>query len=233
LRERLILEERRGRREGLASAPFMEVLRLCPDLRLAVFAGCETARAAGDPASFDARTTVGWRDLLSLADSCVQEACPAVIGMQAVLPFGTERTFTRFFYQALAGGYSTAEALRLARGAIRGDRRLGEDVLDWSGPVPFVGRSEPGAMVPRAAAVAPRPAGRVRSELKLGLRQTNERFLARDLPLRQAVEIMAAADQAKERVLLISGPKGVGKTALVARALEELPASVTHVLYVP
>jgi hypothetical protein len=233
LPDTLILEDRTGRREDLASAPFMEVLRLCPDLRLAVFAGCETARAAGDPASFDARTAVGWRDLLSLADYCVQEACPAVIGMQAVLPFGTERTFTRFFYQALASGYSTAEALRLARGAIRGDRRLGEDVLDWSVPVLFVGSSEPGAMVPRSAAVPSRPSRRVRSELMLGLRQSNERFLARDLPLRQAVEIMAAADQAKERVLLITGAKGVGKTSLVERALEELPASVTHMLYVP
>jgi hypothetical protein len=228
LPDRLILEDRAGRREDPSSSQFMEVLRLCPDLRLAVFAGCETARAAADPAALDTKTAVGWRDLLSLADYCVQEACPTVIGMQAVLPFSTERVFTRFFYQALANGYTTAEALRLARGAIQGDERLGGDLLDWSVPALFVGSSEPGALLPRSATAA-RPPRRVRWELKLGLRQSTDRFLARELPLRQAVDITAGL--APERVLLITGASGVGKTKLVDRALEELPDSVTHVLY--
>ena len=229
LPDRLILEDRAGRREDLASNKLVELLRLCPDLRLAVFAGCETARAAGDPGSLDARAAVGWRDLLSLADYCVQEACPAVIGMQAVLPFSTERVFTRFFYQGLASGYTLAESLRLARGAIQADERVGGDLLDWSVPALFVGASEPGALVPRATRAQPvlRPR---RVELKLGLRQRSDEFFARDLPLRQAVDVMAA--RTGERVLLVTGPPGVGKTFLVDRALEELAATVTHVLYV-
>jgi hypothetical protein len=229
--DRLILEDRAGRREDLASSQFMEVLRLCPDLRLAVFAGCETARAAGDPALHDP-SKAGWRDLLSLADYCVQEACPTVIGMQAVLPFSTERVFTRFFYQAVANGYSIAEALRLARGAIRGDERLGGaggDILDWSVPALFVGSSAPGPLVPRSAP-SRKLAQPMRWDLNLGLRQSNETFFARELPLRQAVDVLAGLTP--ERILVVTGATGVGKTSLVDRALEELGKVITHVLYV-
>ena len=67
--------------------------------------------------------------------------------MQAVLPFRTERLFTRFFYQGIVSGYSVAGAMRLARGATRGDRHVGGDLLDWSVPVLFVGGSEPGPLV--------------------------------------------------------------------------------------
>lgn len=227
--EALILEDRAGYRENLSGAKLVELLRLCPDLRLAVFAGCETARAAADPSAVDTRAVVGWRDLLSLADYCVQEACPAVIGMQAVLPFSTERIFTRFFYQALATGYTTSESLRLARGAIQADLRVGGELLDWSVPVLFVGSDEPGAIVPRVSTELKAKA-QVRSELILGLQQRNERFFGRDLPLRQAVDVMTGLTL--ERVLVVTGADGNGKTALMDRALEEVGNSVSHVLFV-
>src|SRR5262249_10331426 len=184
LPDRVILEDQAGRREDMLSSRLVELLRLCPDLRLALFAGCETARASGDPGTLDARDAVGWRDLLSLADYCVQEACPTVMGMQAVLPFSTERVFARFFYQGLATGYSVAEALRLARGAIQSDERLGGDLLDWSVPTLFVGSSEPGPLLPRSAR-APAAAARRRVGLKLGLQQRTDRLFARDRPLGQ------------------------------------------------
>ena len=227
--DHLILEDRAGERKDLDSSSFMEVLRLCPDLRLAVFSGCKTARAARDPETLDTRQAVGWRDLLSLADYTVQEACPAVIGMQAVLGFSVERVFTRFFYQALAHGYSLAEALQLARGAIRGDERRSGDLLDWSVPALFIGNSDPGPLLPRSAA-PPKKTGPTRRDLKLGLRQTDERFYGRELPLRQAVDILAG--NAPERVLMVTGASGVGKTQLLDRTLEELGESVTHVLYI-
>jgi hypothetical protein len=227
--EGLILEDRAGYHENLSATKLVELLRLCPDLRLAVFAGCETARAAADPLALDTRLTVGYRDLLSLADYCVQEACPAVIGMQAVLPFNTERVFTRFFYQALASGYTTAESLRLARGAIQSDPRVGGDLLDWSVPALFVGSGEPGAIVPRTTVVPETPARR-RAELNLGLRQTNARFFGRDLPLRQAVDVMSG--RTPERVLVVTGAAGIGKTALVDRALEEVGNAASHSLFV-
>ncbi len=230
LPDRLILEDRTGERKDLESSQFMEVLRLCRDLRLAVFAGCETARAAQEPEMVDVREAVGWRDLLSLADHCVQEACPAVIGMQAVLGFSVERVFTRFFYQALAHGYSIAEALQLARGAIRGDEHRRGDLLDWSVPALFIGNSDPGPLMLRSAAPPPRAAP-TRADLKLGLRQSDQRIYGRELALRQAVDILEG--ETTERVLMITGAAGVGKTELLDRALEELGTSVTHVLYVP
>ena len=225
--EGLILEDRAGYREIMPAADLAELLQLCPDLRLAVFAGCETARAPIDPSTIDA-TTRG-RDLLSLADYCVQEACPAVIGMQAVLPFSTERIFTRFFYQAVASGYSVAESLRLARGAIRADRRVGGDLLDWSVPTLFVGADEPGPIVPRTPPTPPKESPR-RTELNLGLRQRNVQFFGRDLPLRQAIDVIAG--QTPERVLVVTGANGIGKTSLIDRALEEIGDSASHSLFV-
>lgn len=219
MREGLILEDRAGYRENMSAAKLTELLSLCPDLRLAVFAGCETARAPIIPSTIDPRTGVAWRDLLSLADHCVQRACPAVIGMQAVLPFSAERVFTRFFYQALASGYTTAESLRLARGAIRADRPVGGKLLDWSVPALFIGADEPGAIVPRSAP-APNNSPQRRNELSLGLRQRSSQFFGRDLALRQAVDVISG--RASERILVVTGVTSVGKSSLVHRALEEI-----------
>ena len=219
VREGLILEDRAGFRENMSAAKLTELLSLCPDLRLAVFAGCETARAPTIPSVVDPQTGVTWRDLLSLADHCVQRACPAVIGMQAVLPFSAERVFTRFFYQALASGYTTAESLRLARGAIRADRQVGGKLLDWSVPALFIGADEPGAILPRSAPT-PNNSPQPRNELSLGLRQRSSQFFGRDLALRQAVDVISG--RTSERILVVTGVSSVGKSSLVHRALEEI-----------
>ena len=224
----LILEDDEGRRDDQSGARFTEILRLCPELRLAVFAGCQTARPPGDPLTLDVGKAVGWRHLLSLADRCVQESSPLVVGMQAVLPFRTERIFTRFFYQGLASGHSVAVALRLARGAIRGDRHVGGDLLDWSVPALFAGGSAPGPLLDRSAAGKP-PGRSERRVLRLGLRQRETRFFARDVALRQAIDVLSGGTP--ERVLMITGPPSVGKTMLLDRALEEL-SPTTSQLYV-
>jgi CHAT domain/Subtilase family len=228
----LVLEDESGRREDQPSDLFAEILRLCPDLQLMVFAGCETARAAGDPPSPDRQNAANSRSFLSLADRCVQDVCPVVIGMQAVLPFRTERLFTRFFYQGLATGYSIADSMRLARAAARGDRRVGGGLLDWSVPVLFLGGSDPGSLVAHtrdAKRADPVP----RHHLKLGLRQSNSRFVARDIALRQSVDVMAG--RTRERVLIVSGPPSVGKTFLIDRAMDEVETENPRVqiLYVP
>ena len=226
--DRLILEDDQGRRDDQNGARLTQILRLCPDLRLAVFAGCETARAPRDPVTADAAATEEWRNIFSLADRCVQDCCPIVVGMQAVLPFRTERLFTRFFYQGIVSGYSVAGAMRLARGAARGDRHVGGDLLDWSVPVLFVGGSDPGQLLERSA-VGRKPEAPPRHLLRLGLQQRETQFFARDVALRQAVDILSA--EAGERILIITGPSGVGKTFLIDRALEELGGPIA-VLYV-
>lgn len=227
--DRLILEDEQGRRDDHSGTRFTEILRLCPNLRLALFAGCETARPDGDPMAVDTGATQG-RLFLSLADRCVRESCPVVVGMQAVLPFRTERLFTRFFYQGVVSGYSVAAAIRLARGATRGDRHVGGDLLDWSVPVLFVGGAEPGPLVDPTAAGVP-PQHLPRHVLRLGLNQRETRFFARDVALRQAIDILAG--RAPERMLVLTGLAGVGKTMLIDRALEELggPISILYVRF--
>jgi hypothetical protein len=226
--DKLILENESGRREDHSASRFMEVLRLCPDLRLAVFAGCETARAAGDPLAVDLAAVDGWRHILSLADRCVQESCPVVVGMQAVLSFRTERLFTKFFYQGIASGYSVTGAMRLARGATRGDRHVGGDLLDWSVPALFVGGTEPGSLIDRSTPGV-KPERPPRHVLRLGLRQQETRFFARDVALRQAIDVLSGGTP--EHVLILTGPPGVGKTMLIDRALEEIGGPVS-ILYV-
>jgi hypothetical protein len=217
----LKLEQRTGRGRIVPSAEFSRLLQQLPDLRLAVFAGCETARA---PADVDESH---WPGQLSTADYCVRDACPMVVGMQAVLPFGTERLFTRYFYQAVTGGQTVAEAARLARLAIADDEHAGGRLLNWAVPCLFVGGSQPVALVdPDARAVAPPP--QRRTGLRLGVRQGELRFISRLAELREAVDVLSSLSNV--RLLMVVGLPGTGKTAFLDRAVEELDAKVAYLL---
>ncbi len=213
----LRLESPAGLGSLVRSARFAALLQQLPDLRLAVFAGCETARAPQGP-------NAGAEDY-STADLCVRDACPMVVGMQAVLPFGTERLFTRFFYQALTAGQPVAEALRLARLAIADDEFAGSRLLNWAVPCLFVGGSEPGPLADPHARATP-PAPRPQLGLKLDARQGELRFIARLNELRQAIDVLSGRGEA--RLLVVWGPPGAGKTGLLDRALEELDPGVPH-----
>ena len=225
----LLLEDRYGRSRSVEPEVMNALLRLCPNLRLVLFAGCETARAP----DLDVVTTDGavadWRIRLSTADRCVRDSCPVVIGMQAVLPFRTEWLFTRFFYQAITAGYSIAEAARLARVAIRRDDYVGGDRLDWAVPSLVVAGGFPGPLVEAGAATQP-PIARVpREELKLGLVELDLDFFSRLIPLRLAVDVLTG--ETPDRLLVVTGPKGVGKTSLIDRVLEDIGDRVDFVLY--
>ncbi|MFD6063597.1 CHAT domain-containing protein [Rhodococcus wratislaviensis] len=219
----LKLERRNGRGMLLPSQEFALLLQQLPDLRLAVFAGCETARAPDGAADDDP-----WPGPLSSADICVRDACPMVIGMQAVLPFRTERLLTRFFYQALTAGQPVAEALRLARLAINGDENSGDPLLDWAVPCLFVGGSEPGAIIdPEARARPESPTRRV--GLRLGIRQGELRFISRLAELREGVDVLSG--QTPARLLHVVGMPSTGKTSLLDRVLDELDPQIAH-LYI-
>jgi Subtilase family/CHAT domain len=223
----LILEDRYGRSSLVRTPSVNALLRLNPNLRLVLFAGCQTARAPEDstPGAAD------WRERLSLADQCVRDSCPLVIGMQALLPFRTEWLFTRFFYQAVTSGYSVVEAVRLARLAIRDDEWVGGDRLDWAVPSLVVGAGEPGAIVdPSARVDAPVRRLPPREELKLDLVEADLEFFSRLVPLRLAVDVLTGSTL--DRVLVVTGPAGVGKTLLVDRALEDIGERVDFVLYI-
>ena len=220
----LYLEDRFGRAALTQAEAITALLRLCPQLRLSLFAGCETARtpAATDTLSHE------WRQGLSTADQCVRVSCPTVIGMRAVLPFRTEWFFARFFYQGLASGYAIVEAVRLARAAIRGDEFVGGELLDWAVPSVIAGSDQLGPLLepPKPGPRAPRV---TLAELKFDIVEEDREFFSRLVPLRQAIDLLGGTTP--ERILIVTGPSGVGKTALVDRALQDLGTRVDGVLY--
>ena len=213
----LKLELPSGRGRLVAGRDFANLLQQMPDLRLAVFAGCETARPPNDP------TLPEWPGPLSVADHCVRDACPMVIGMQAVLPFGTERLFTRFFYQALTAGQPVAEALRLARLAIADDQDSGRPLVNWSVPALFVGGILPGPVTDPTAKAEP-PPRQSRIALRLGVRQRDLRFISRLTELRESLDVLSG--RSPIRLLHVIGLPGTGKSCFLDRAVEELDPDV-------
>ncbi|MGW3209193.1 CHAT domain-containing protein [Streptomyces sp. NPDC001135] len=222
----LVLENSRGSPRDVTAEQFTSLLQGCPDLRLVVYAGCLTAGpplkpTTGGPPEDD------WRQSPSIADLSARVAAPAVVGMQAVLPFPTQRIFARIFYRSLAGGRSLADAVQLARGAIRGDEFVG-GFLDWAVPALFVGGDESVPLLDMSvsAAPVPRPAHR---ELKLGLEEEERSLHGRPDSLRQAMKVVSGNSFA--RALFITGAPGL-RTPFVARILDDLGDDVSLVLYV-
>ena len=225
----LLLEDRFGRSRMVEAEILNELLRLCPNLRLVLFAGCETARAP-DLEAGSAGTRCDWRVRLSTADRCVRDSCPMVIGMQAVLPFRTEWLFTRCFYQAVTTGYSVAEVVRLARVTIR-DVYVGGSRLDWAVPSLIVGGGQPDATV-EPTAVAParalRDAASPATSSSWTLFQSDLDFFSR----RRCCGSRSTRWPTQDRVLVVTGGTGVGKTRLIDRALEDIGDRMDIVLYV-
>lgn len=218
----LNLERAGGTRRLVPGADFAALLQQMPDLRLAVFAGCETARSPSDPGADE------WPGTQSIADCCVRDASPMVIGMQAVLPFGTERLFTRFFYQALTSGHHVAEALRLARLAIADDQFDGRPLANWSVPALFVGGSLPGAVLDPAAKALPVPRA-PRVATRYDPLQGELRFTSRFNEMRQALDVLSARRPA--RLLQVVGGRGSGKSAFLDRVAEELDDDILVLMF--
>ena len=215
LPEGLVLEDGRGHAALTPAADFMGLLHACPDLRLAFFAGCMTAQAP------DAGAEETWPGSLSLADVCVRDACPIVVGMQAKLAPRTERLFSRFFYHALANGRSVPEAVALGRAAVYDDEYVGRAIDDWAVPCLFFGGEPPGTLIDDAAAAAPAepPPRRRRVELRLDFREGERQYFARHTRLRQVVDYLTGRTP---RRLLWIYENAEGRTArLIDRALED------------
>jgi hypothetical protein len=248
--ETLTVEDERGRSTLIEADKFNALLRACRDLRLIIFSACQSAEPPEDSGveGTDVRSNeqsgpdgsvqcqLG-PTLLSLADRCVRDVCPVVVGMQAVLPFPTERLFARYFYQGLAAGRTIPDAVTLARAAIYDDRISGQGLLDWAVPTLFVGGELPSRIIdpeidPATIAPGRRRVSRPRrEELRLDLVEGDREFFARYVELRQTVDFLAG--RMKARCLWVVGPRGVGKTRLVGRALFDVDEMVDYVLYVP
>ena len=217
----LILEGDGGRAAPIPETVFTRLLRQCPDLVMVVFAGCETAQSPSETSDHE------WPGRLSLSEACVRDACQVVIGMQAILPFTTERTFTGFFYRGLTSGRTIADAVRLARAAVRDQDA--EGMLNWAVPTMFVGGESADALINLDA--PPRPVvEHRREELKFGFVEGEREFLGRDAQLRPAIDFLTG--RSRDRVLWVTGP-GDEPARLVARALEDVGEAIDYTLWAP
>jgi hypothetical protein len=212
--EGLVLEDGRGHAALTPVVDFMGLLHECPDLRLAFFAGCMTAQIP----ELGPAAPAAWPGSLSLADVCVRDACPTVVGMQAKLAPRTERLFSQFFYQALANGRSVPEAVALGRAAVYDDEHVGRTVNDWAVPCLFFGGEPPGALIQDGPAAPPRPRAQ-RVELRLNFREGQRQYFARHTRLRQVVDYLSGRSPGR---LLWIYENAEGRTArLIDRALED------------
>ncbi len=91
-------------------------LLLSSDIRLAVFAACETATVSGK--SHHHRTTTSAAVDATLATALVTAQVPAVVAMPFSLQDDLSPTFMHHFYEALADGRMLEEALSRARQAM-------------------------------------------------------------------------------------------------------------------
>ncbi|WP_068058312.1 CHAT domain-containing protein [Nocardia xishanensis] len=214
------LEDASGRGRFVHNQELCDILSELPDLRLAVFAGCETARAPAAVAGDD------WRGQMSTADHFVRAVCPMVIGMQTVLPFDTERIFTSSFYEAITAGHTVVTAVRMARQEIAADESSGGTRLNWVVPTLHVGANEPGALIDKRS--PGKPIDRLpRVYRPFGIVQGDRRFISRLIELRQAIDVLAGSAQA--RLLHVKGVAGTGKSAFMDRVLDDLDDDVVRV----
>ena len=220
----LLLETSSGRAALTPPASFAGLLGTSPDLSLIFFAGCETAQ------SREEASLASWPGELSLAEMCVRDVCPIVVGMQALLPFSSERVFTTVFYQALTGGRTVSDSLKAARLAVRDGEHAPQGLLDWAIPCLFVAGEGAGRMVD-AKAPTRTVERRRRGELKLDFVEGDREFFARDVDLRTAIDYLCG--RTRTRALWVTGPAGVGKTRLIGRALEEVRDATPCTLYTP
>ncbi len=219
--EGLILENASGREELIAADRLTDMLRQCPDLLMAFFGGCETARRAD--------ATDGQLESLSLSEHCVRDSCQTVVGMQAILPMRTERILTSFFYEGITSGRTVADAVRLARAAVREDEYVGKGKLDWAVPNLFIGGESAGEVVDTRLPATP-PVLKHREELNLDKVEADREFIARDVQLRSTIDYLAG--RTTERVLWVTG-SGDEPANLVARALDDVADGLDYTLWVP
>jgi hypothetical protein len=216
----LMLEGASGREELIEADRFTDLLRQCPDLLMVFFGGCETAKRA-DVAN-------GHLESLSLSEHCVRDSCQTVVGMQAILPMRTERILSSFFYEGITSGRTVADAVRLARAAVREDEYVGQGKLDWAVPSLFIGGESAGAVIDTHMPATP-PAQAYREELNLDKVETDREFIARDVQLRSTIDYLAG--RTVERVLWVTGP-GDEPAHLVARALDDVADGLDYTLWV-
>ena len=122
----LVMENAEGRHDCVDAKKFNAAI-LPDDLRLVVFASCQTAQTDSENA------------IRGLGARLSNLGVPAVIAMQDLVPVPTAQLFTQYFYDHLA----RSGRIDMAMAATRFDlyRRRGGETGDWGIPVLFMNSS--------------------------------------------------------------------------------------------
>lgn len=138
------------------------------------------------------------------------------------------RTCATAFYRALAAGARLGDALADARQAVlssHGDGFTWAGYLYYGDPSlrPLATRGRVAAAVPSAAATTPPPRGEIRYQVSVGGegaapavdRVGESHLVGREADLERLESCFAAVERGERGTVLVSGPPGIGKTALL------------------
>ncbi len=192
-------------------------------LHLALFNSCYTA--SHDPEASCA----------GIAKTLLDAGIPLVVGMQLAISEGAARAFAHKFYRALAEGKSVVEAMTMARRAIADC--AGCRPWEWLTPVLFV---QPDALesiqmpfvlpLPSSSSAAIRII-KPKKAAMVGV-EGEEFFLDRRRELVEILKTLSFTPYQLQRVVVLKGPAGMGKTALALQAAERMLKRVDRLIWV-
>ncbi len=237
----LFLEDADGRRAPLTGRELLSWVRATPGAEppgLLVLSACSTAGAtgegapgAGERAGAGVAQAVGEVaevveaiEAAGLAESLVRGGLPRVLGMQSTVTDSGATAFAEGFYAALARGTDLANALRAGRAelAARGGPH------EWAIPtLTLHGDAGPLAAPEGTAARIATPFEAAREQFRIaGVAYLDRGYVGR----RDAERRLRGAFNRGERVMVIHGLGGIGKSTLAARFLERRKGEGARVL---
>jgi tetratricopeptide (TPR) repeat protein len=199
----LFLEDAEGHRSPLGAEELLAWLRARPKaepLDLLVLSACDSSEAAG------------------LAETLVRGGVHRVLGMQSTVSDPGASAFAGAFYAALAQGTDLPAALRAGRVELAAKSEEHGEAHEWAIPTLTLSRDAGPLVAPQAsAAPAPPPAEVIRKDFSIeGVTYLEKGYVGR----RDVERLLLRAFQRGERVIVIHGLGGIGKSTLAARFLE-------------
>lgn len=195
----LFLEDSDGYRSPVGAEELLAWTRATPKagpLDLLVLSACDSSEAAG------------------LAETLVRGGVHRVLGMQSTVSDSGASAFAGAFYEAIALGTDLPAALRKGRIELSAKGELHE----WAIPTLTLSRDAGPLVAPQASvAPAPPPAETIRKDFSIeGVTYLEKGYVGR----RDVERRLLRAFQRGERVIVIHGLGGIGKSTLAARFLE-------------
>ncbi len=205
----LFLEDSEGRRSPLGAEELLAWLRATPKaepLDLLVLSACDSSEAAG------------------LAETLVRGGVHRVLGMQSTVSDHGASAFAGAFYEAIALGTDLSTALRKGRAELAAQGEAHE----WATPTLTLSRDAGPLVAPQASVPPAAPSAEIlRKDFSIeGVTYLEKGYVGR----RDVERRLLRAFERGERVIVIHGLGGIGKSTLAARFLERRREEGAHLL---